>query len=135
MNKLEAYQSLYRMMRKFKALKLSERVELRGNLAYFVDRYCDTDGWQVKLDELLDYIGNKDMNGACLFLSNEICDAFEVQYAESENLADVREAQLNNVIDQSVHSNGCLDDFEVISPAYYPEFFLDYERRRAANPV
>lgn len=135
MDKLREYQNLYRLMRNFKALKMSERVELRGNLAYFVDRYCDTDDWQNKLDELLDYIGNKDTNGACLYLSNGICDAFEAQYSDSGNLADVREAQLNNVIDQSVHSNGCLDDFEVISPEYYPEFFLDYERRRAANPV
>lgn len=131
--KLIIFRELIKIFSENESLKeIQEDIILKGNLAYFIDRYIDTEEWNKLYVNIVNGVKADAINDICYMLYNKI------QIKKLEELSEKTTISKMKVIkDMYVEMSSTfklqyeekrLKNFTVIGAKSYPDWYLVYEK-------
>lgn len=129
MSRLQAYLDLYEKMETLATYaKLKEDVLMRGNLAYFVDKFYETVHWDQMMETISAFINRKDVNELCWYITQRIFELYIRDKKARASEAEVRLMEDIHALRQVAYQEREYNDLDVVDKDAFPEFFIAHER-------
>ena len=105
--------------------------EVKGNIAYLIEKYIETDDWQQIVFEIEEASGKNDYNELCWFIYKKLYFIYLKECENSIYISDyfkethITALKTDFLFRERLYIKNCLTGFRLIDPGFYPRWYMN----------